>query len=209
MSAPLTKRQRRAAATSEQLLLAAREVFEARGFVATSVGAITEAANTAHGTFYLYFKNKEDAFARLMGEVTGEMYREARPVRAADRSEAVEAAIRNYLTVFNANRGLWRCLIEGTHHSPAVEKLWRGLRRPFIERIETGLEHLVSIGAVREMDTSVAAQALGSMVEWFAFAHIVLQEPPGTRRTLDEVAHTLTDLWMHAVFGTIQPKPPA
>ena len=54
------KRQERAAATQSQLLEAAREVFCERGYQATSVAAITDAASTAHGTFYLYFRNKED-----------------------------------------------------------------------------------------------------------------------------------------------------
>ena len=53
----VTKRRQRAAATADQLLAAARETFEARGYQATTVGAITEAANTAHGTFYRSFKN--------------------------------------------------------------------------------------------------------------------------------------------------------
>ena len=50
-----SKRQAQAAATQEQLLRAARGVFAARGYKDTTVGAITKAANTAHGTFYLYF----------------------------------------------------------------------------------------------------------------------------------------------------------
>jgi len=203
MSDALTKRQQRAAATAEQLLAAAREVFEAKGYVATTVGAITEAANTAHGTFYLYFRNKDDVFGRVMAEVTGEMYREARAPWVGDPYEALEVATRGYLKVFQANSALWRCLIEGMHHSPAVEELWLGLRRPFVERIARNLDGLVASGTARPMDTPVAAQALGSMVEWFAFAHFVLGEPSQQARTLEEVAHTLTDLWFHAVHGRI------
>jgi AcrR family transcriptional regulator len=203
MSESLTKRQQRAAATAEQLLTAAREVFETKGYVATTVGAITEAANTAHGTFYLHFRNKEDAFGRVMSEVTEEMYREARAPWVGDPYEALEVATRGYLKVFQAHQSLWRCLIEGTHHSPAVEELWLGLRRPFVERIARNLDRLVAGGAARPMDTAVAAHALGSMVEWFAFAYFVLDEPSQASRSLEEVAHTLTDLWFHAVYGRV------
>jgi AcrR family transcriptional regulator len=201
MSEQLTKRQQRAAATAEQLLAAAREVFESRGYVATTVGAITTAANTAHGTFYLYFRNKEDAFGRVMASVTEEMYREARAPWAGDPFEALEIATRGYLNVFQGHRGLWRCLIEGMHRSPAVGELWLQLRRPFVERIARNLERLVETGAVRAMNTAVAAHALGSMVEWFAFAHFVLGEPSEKDHSLDDVAHTLADLWFHAVYG--------
>jgi AcrR family transcriptional regulator len=67
---PASKRQQGTAATADQLLNAARDVFESRGYTSTTVGAITSAANTAHGTFYLYFKNKEDAFGKVMASVT-------------------------------------------------------------------------------------------------------------------------------------------
>jgi AcrR family transcriptional regulator len=203
MSSPLSKRQQRSATTSDQLLVAAREVFEARGFVATSVAAITEAANTAHGTFYLHFKNKEDVFARIMGDLTADLYREERPPRTADAFEVIELSIRDYFRVFDANRQLWRCLIEAIHHSAVIEDLWLGLRRPFVERFERRLEHVIALGAARPMDASVAAQALGSMVEWFAFVHFVLEQPPGAVRTLEEVAHSIADLWVHALFGRI------
>jgi AcrR family transcriptional regulator len=207
MAEPLTKRQLRAAATAEQLLAAARDVFEQRGYVATTVGAITEAANTAHGTFYLYFRNKEDAFRQLMGRLAGELYREPNAPWPSDPYAALEVAIHNYLTVFGANRGLWRCLMEGMHQSPAVQAIWQELRRPFVDRIVHSLQRLVAAGTVRDLDALTAAHALGSMVEWCAFGYCVLDEPSRDARSVDEVAHTLTDLWFHAVYGRLDPQP--
>src|SRR5437763_3769128 len=107
-----TKRQQRAAATAEQLQAAAREVFESRGYAATTVGAITKAANTAHGTFYLHFKNKEDALGRVMEQVIDEMTAEARAPWAGDPYDQLLRVNRRYLEVFNSHKGLWRCLIE-------------------------------------------------------------------------------------------------
>jgi len=208
MAPPLTKRQQQAAATAEQLLAAAREVFVTRGYVATTVGAITEAANTAHGTFYLYFRNKEDVFGRLIKDVAAEMYREAQAPWTGDPFEALELAIRGYLGVFAAHGGVWRCLMEGLHQSPVLEAMWLDVRRPFIDRIDHNLASLVAAGSVRELDTTVAAHALGSMVEWFAFTHLVLGMPPAERRSLDEVAHSLTDLWFNAVYGRVDAKGP-
>ena len=46
------KRQQKAAATADQLVNAAREVFEAKGYQGTTVGAITEAANIREGERY-------------------------------------------------------------------------------------------------------------------------------------------------------------
>src|SRR4051794_34909474 len=74
-----SKRQAQAAATQELLLRAASGVFAARGYQGTTVGAITEAASTAHGTFYLYFRNKEDVFAKVVESIVLELYDQAWP----------------------------------------------------------------------------------------------------------------------------------
>ncbi|HEY2430337.1 MAG TPA: TetR/AcrR family transcriptional regulator [Acidimicrobiales bacterium] len=195
-----TTRQERAAATGEQLLAAARGVFEERGYVATTVGAITEAANTAHGTFYLHFRNKEDAFARVMAAVASDLDRRATVPWTADPRELLGASVRGYLAVYSAHQKLWRCVLEGMHQSPVVERMWLSLRRPFIDHIERILEQAREAGTLRGVDERATAHALGAMVEWSAFCHVALGEPARTDTSLDELAHTLTDLWFHAVY---------
>ena len=142
----LTKRQQRAAETAEQLLAAAREVFEERGYVATTVGLITQRAATAHGTFYLHFRNKQDAFEKVMAQVADDLYRESNVPHGDDPFEVLEASILGYLRVYSQHRGLWRCLLEGLHQNAGVEDLWVRLRRPFFERVERNLEHLAGCG---------------------------------------------------------------
>jgi AcrR family transcriptional regulator len=202
----LTKRQERAAATAEQLLAAAREVFESKGYQATTVGAITEAANCAHGTFYLHFRNKEDVFAKVMGDVIHRMYDEARGPWEGDPFPALAQANRAFLLVFAEHARLMRCIHEGMHRSEAVERMWLSLRRPFVERIERVLTRLVDGGDIRTLNTVLAAHSLGAMVEWTAFTHLVLGEPPVTATSLDELADTLTDLWWHAVYHVPVPE---
>ena len=208
LSERVTKRQQRAAATADQLLAAARETFEARGYQATTVGAITEAANTAHGTFYLYFKNKEDAFAKVMEQVVERIYQEARSPWEGDPYEALVHATRGFLEVFREHRGLFRCLLEGLHTSKTVEEMWLELRRPFIERIARNLQNQIDLGIVRPLNPAIASHALGAMVEWFAFAHFELGEPSPDDVDIDTAARGLADLWMHAVFGMTSPRPP-
>ena len=196
-----TKRQQQAAATQEQLLQAAREVFEQKGYQAATVGAITSAANIAHGTFYLYFRNKEDAFGRVMQEVTDELYREAGARWATgDPYRSLEAATRGFLDVFVAHRGLWRCLLEGIFQSQAVEEMWLGIRRRFTDRIARNLDQLRGEDAIRPLDPALTAHALGAMVEWFAFTHFVLEEPPVEDESFETSVRLLTDLWFHAVY---------
>ena len=201
MTERITKRQQRAAATADQLLAAAREVFETTGYQAATVGAITKAANTAHGTFYLYFKNKEDAFAKVMASVVSEMFEQAGAPWTDDPRETLARATRGFLAVFQAHRGLWRCLMEGMHQSKAIEEMWLELRRPFIQRIARNLERSVADGLARPMNTEVAAHALAAMAEWTAYAHFELGAPGPSKASAEELAETVTDLWYHAVYA--------
>ncbi|HSS10060.1 MAG TPA: TetR/AcrR family transcriptional regulator [Acidimicrobiales bacterium] len=207
MEERLSKRQERAAATADQLLHAAREVFEEKGYQATTVGAITEAANCAHGTFYLHFRNKEDAFGKVMADVIHLLYEEARGGPwDGDPYPALYQAHLGYLRLFSQHARLMRCIHEGMHRSKAVEEMWLALRRPFIDRIQRVLTRLADAGTVRSMNTLLAAHALGSMTEWTAFTHFVLNEPPVTETSLEELATALTDLWWHSVVITPVPE---
>jgi len=52
----------------QQLSSIAKEMFIENGFKDTSISALTQAANMAVGTFYLYFSSKEQLFMELFKE---------------------------------------------------------------------------------------------------------------------------------------------
>lgn len=200
----LNKRQLQAAETRERMLQASSAVFAERGYQAASVGAITARAETAHGTFYLYFRNKDDAFAQVFDSL-GDRIRDASRARLSDdRHEGVVGVLRGFLEVFVEHPGLMRALCEGMMLSPSVEEIWRAMRTGFSDRIAHRLEREQEAGVVRALDPQAAAQALCSMAEWYAFTHLVLGDPttPATRDDLDDAVATLADLWYHAVYGT-------
>src|ERR1700675_3002941 len=59
--------------TMRKLLDAAMRVFAERGFPAARVDDIVRAARTSHGTFYLYFANKEELLRALAIQCAQEM----------------------------------------------------------------------------------------------------------------------------------------
>ena len=59
---------RRRARTRAELLAAARQVFAARGYHDASIAEITELADVGVGTFYLHFRDKDEAFTTLLEE---------------------------------------------------------------------------------------------------------------------------------------------
>ncbi len=198
-------RHQQAAATRRQLLDAAREVFEARGYRATTVGGITDRASTAHGTFYLYFRNKEDAFCQVIESVIVDELALAAVVPADhEHRAAIEQGIRNFLAVYHRHDGLWRALLEGMLQSARVQQLWLDLRRQFVMRLSEGFDDQQRTGAVRPFDATMVAHALTAMTEWSAFTHLVLGEPtPGSDRDVETLVAALTDLWYRSVFGVV------
>jgi AcrR family transcriptional regulator len=205
-----SKRQAQAAATQELLLTTAHEVFAERGYQATTVGVITSAANTAHGTFYLYFRNKEDVFAKVVESVVLEMYDHTWSVENLSGSprDVLERTLRGYLEVFVRHAGIWRCLLEGAFTTPSIEAAWRELRGGFITRVGQSLTDLREAGLIRDVAPDVTANALGGMVEWAATTQFVLRMPPVADTTFEETVATLTDLWYHALFTEVTaPRP--
>jgi AcrR family transcriptional regulator len=200
---PPNKRQQQAAATRERMLNAAREVFETRGFRSASVGAITKAADTAHGTFYLYFANKEDAFVQVIESVGLEFERVQRSAVTLRRRAAIEATLRGFVDLFMAHRGLWRALLEGMLQSDAVERVWIEVRTGLVDGFARGLEREQRAGAVRDFDAAQAAEALTSMAEWHAFTHLMVGDAVADSEATDRVVAVLTDLWFNAVYGRV------
>jgi len=59
---------RRRERTRAVLLLAARKVFAERGYHEASIAEITQMADIGVGTFYLHFRDKDEAFNTLLDE---------------------------------------------------------------------------------------------------------------------------------------------
>jgi AcrR family transcriptional regulator len=65
MTSSIGRRERKRLDTRDRLVRAALELFAQHGFAATRVEQITERADVAKGTFFNYFKNKEQLLGYL------------------------------------------------------------------------------------------------------------------------------------------------
>jgi AcrR family transcriptional regulator len=207
------RRRQQADITRRQLLAAAADVFARSGYQGATVRAITARARTAHGTFYLYFENKEDVFCRLMETViVGELQVGTHTFLAAgpDRDRLADA-VGTFATDYARHVGLWRALLEGVLQSRVIRELWLDLRRRTVLLLADEMRTQHGRGLVRPLDPLPVAHALTSMTEWFAFTHLALDEPSSGdgRRGVQLVVDTLTDLWMHAVYGRVAGASPS
>src|SRR6266404_4706258 len=86
--------------TMRKLLDAGMRVFAERGFHAARVDDIVRAARTSHGTFYLYFANKEELLRALAIQCAQEMGALAGGLGEVTGDEAGAAELRQFLDTF-------------------------------------------------------------------------------------------------------------
>ena len=92
----MTNRQIAAIKTREKLLAAAKEIICTRGLTSTSVDEITERCGVSKGTFYTYFKHKEDIVFALSRGVFQEILEEAKNYGGTFLSK-----LKKYMTEFS------------------------------------------------------------------------------------------------------------
>jgi AcrR family transcriptional regulator len=128
----------------ERIFRAALQLFAEHGFVSTTVEEITEAADVGKGTFFNYFRSKEDVLSAL-AEVQLDKY-----------TRALEAAESGALTPRGALRELWLRLPEEPGRSQA---LVRSLMVAFLSRAEIRHKMMTSLEHGREMLARLFASA--------------------------------------------------
>jgi AcrR family transcriptional regulator len=194
--APLSTRGAR---TREALIEAARLVFERDGFTGARIADIAAAAGVATGSFYTYFRRKEDAFAAVIGQLEEEMLH-PRLHEAADRDDPVaviEAANRAYLSAYRRNARLMGLMEQVALLDPEFHRLRMRRARRFTERNARAIARLQERGlADPTLDAQLAAQAVSVMVSRTAYLRYV--EEAG-HDSLEKLVHTLTRLWASAL----------
>ncbi|CAB4737977.1 unannotated protein [freshwater metagenome] len=86
--------------TMQRLLDAGLKVFAKRGYHAARVDDIVKAAKTSHGTFYLYFTNKEDLLRVLAVDCAEELIALSSTLGAVSRDQKGWDELRSFLGNF-------------------------------------------------------------------------------------------------------------
>ncbi|MFN0028101.1 MAG: TetR/AcrR family transcriptional regulator [Acidimicrobiales bacterium] len=199
---PVTQRGRR---TRALLLEAARRVFEEKGFVDTRIGDITSEANVAHGTFYTYFESKHELFREVVELMVADFQREARsvPLEGTGAAARIERANRGYVLAYRRHARLMGVLEQAAIMDTDVRKIRLEARDAWVKRAVEALRRLQAEGQVdAHIDPYYAANALGSMVDRFAFVWLVLGEPFEE----DKAVETLTQLYCAALGVRREPR---
>ncbi len=152
--------------TRGRLIEAAKRVFSKKGYHNAQIAHIIDEAGVARGTFYLYFKSKEEILKELLKEVVEELKER---IRVVDLSrDPVEQVVENVERVVEfalEERELARIVLQRN----SDPELFRVIDE-FFEEIANLIEHSlrlgIDMGIIRECDTSLIARGiLGALKE--------------------------------------------
>src|SRR5689334_21494077 len=87
--------------TLHNLLKAGLAEFDEKGLAAVRVDDIVRRAKISHGTFYLYFANKDDLFKALLKDAVDDMAVVTDAFPVVTRNEAGRAALRRWVRQFS------------------------------------------------------------------------------------------------------------
>src|SRR5260370_2735343 len=116
-----------------KLLDAGGEAFDQRGFHAVRVDDVVKAARTSHGTFYLYFANKEDLFKALARDALHDMEVIEGEFPRVTPDEAGRAALGQWVQRFFDVYATHATVIRILSHADVIRKDFfsSGLQLPF------------------------------------------------------------------------------
>lgn len=184
------------------LLDAGREIFSEKGYQASTVESIADRAAVTPVDFHAHFRDVEDLFIEVVGELTRDLYGEAFQHGPSPTGEYDERrtllGLRRVIDRLIEHRGLWRAVLEGSLASPAVERAWFHGRSFARDELVSRTVRMQDAGLMRRMDPEVCVDGLIGMVEWYVMSRAAFPSA-GPLAADDDTASGLIDLWLHAV----------
>ena len=175
-----------------KLLDAGTQVFAARGYHAARVDDIVKLARTSHGTFYLYFANKEDLFGSLTSEAAEALHEQAERLPALEPGPAGLAAVREWVVGFNEVYERYAPVIVAWTEAEIGDSSFGRQGDDLIAQLAGVLVRRIRAVDPQGIDPQVAALALVAMVErlhYYATTRQVRLERDAMIDTLAAVTH--------------------
>jgi len=187
--------------TARRLVEAGRTAFADLGYAAARVDDVVAIAGTSHGTFYLYFRNKEDLLHRLAvecGEDLDDLTTEMDDL-ADDDPIAVEAWVGRFVTAYRRHSSVIRVWLERRELDP----LMQALANDKLGSLAAALTRRLDESVAEAVGPSVAALGLMSMLE--RMSAYLLSADGGMSEA--EVVRSVAAMLSATFAGVTEPRP--
>jgi AcrR family transcriptional regulator len=171
-----SRREQNKAENRTALLKAARAVFAEMGHGAASVRDIVRRTDLASGTFYNYFKDKDEIFEAVVGELTGELLR--RHQNGRGKAASAEEFFRRHYAVY------FEFIVEDAELLALARKNFTAIRtlldKPDVRALNKALIDDIRVaraeGILPNVDASYLAAAMGGVA--FEISMIMVARDP-------------------------------
>ncbi len=195
------RREQNKANNRQAILDAARIVFSEQGYGATTVRDIIRRTGLASGTFYNYFKSKEDVFEALMDRSALAVRPRLKEVRAHAGSfaEFIEGMVRVYFEFCVADQGDYSMMRSNSGHL-RVRMDTAEVLAGFAE-LQQDIEEAVASGLAPDVDADYLTASIVGIA--FEVAERMLARDPVD---VDGATRFATRLILNGVLGAANPK---
>jgi len=176
----------RGEATRRRLLNAAEGEFGTRGYHGASVSSITQRAEIAQGTFYLYFRSKEEMFLTLVRDIGHQLRAHSAQAiaKASNRLEAERLGLEAFLQFTTKHRGLYRIVQESQFVDPQV---FREYYEKLAEGYAAALDRAARNGELAKGDAATRAWSMMGIGHFLGMRWCLWQKQAPPPEVLDEV----------------------
>lgn len=166
--AATTERARTRSSKREAVLRTAAQVFNEKGYLASTLDEVADRLNVTKPTLYYYVKSKDDILYECV-HIGLTMLQDAVKLVGASGGSAVDklvAAMRKYTEIVTMDFGMCVIRVGEDPLPPASQRKLRrikaGIDREFRELIQLGIKE----GSIRPCDPKMAAFVLGGALSW-------------------------------------------
>ena len=185
--------------TRAQIMMAACNVLDRTPPQDVTIGAICKTAGIAHGTFYIYFPDRDALLADLLLGFVAHLQGRMLAAGHDTPQDRIRAATRAYAVMFERNQGLMRCLVHHLDTFPEARAAFHRLNRDWLETVVGAMQRrLEQEGrAVTGDELWRRAYALGGMVDHYLSSLFLSREPGvvAVSASRDAVIETLSLIW--------------
>ena len=150
-----------------EILTRAKKLFSEKGFHSLTVSDIVDSLGIARGTFYIYFKNKDEIYRRVLEELVSEISGRLKLLPKENPLSQLKENVREVLNLFVEDRELARLILYHPYRlNPEFDRVLKEFFDEVKGLIESSLLRGMEMGIVRECNVNVVSAAvLGAFLE--------------------------------------------
>lgn len=194
----MTNRKLAAMETRRKLVAAAKKIISEKGLANTSIDEITEACGVSKGTFYTYFKRKEDVIYEFVRDTFGDILESAKALEGSFEERLAFYMIHFTRYIEQSSLKLCQEWVRNTVNpdlvtNPADKNKMKNDIRALEELIVSGIES-------NELKPDTPVDVLAHTLVDILYGEMLCWDMSGGAYSFEERTKEFCDLYLHALI---------